>query len=149
MGTKPPLTSSDDLACATPHGLGASSRFGGVEDWEYTPSQLFAIGEHDFNDAPDSPAVLDRYHSDRNLIPNLHGLLAPAVVNHGGRIFSLRSPLRHLAVVIWYVELKDAMGIGPNPLCNGPLDRNVFPRVISCVAVVCEQRKGKDRNTNT
>src|SRR6266566_391615 len=55
--------------------FGIILRFGGFEEWEYTSGQPLAVGEHDFYDSPDRIAILDRYHSDRNLIPRLQGLV--------------------------------------------------------------------------
>jgi len=46
--------------------------------------------------------------------------------------------LHNLASVISYFELKHAMRKGPNPLRNGPLESNAFPRIICRVAMVRE-----------
>src|SRR5882672_2578643 len=130
------MTRSDQI------GLRGSSLFGNIIHsgvaLDSTSGQLLAIGEHDLSDAPERLAILGWYHSDRNLITRLHGLLGVAIVNHGGRIFSLRTPLHHLAVVICYVELKYDMGIGPKPFCNGPLESNALLHVICRSAMVCE-----------
>ena len=88
-------------------------------------------------------AILDGDHGHRNFIPGLEGRLAQAQVSNRGRIFSLCIPMHNLIASVCYVQLKYAMGIGPKPSCNRPLDSDSLVRVICRIAVVCGKRQGK------
>lgn len=56
--------------------------------------------------------------------------------------------MRHLAILIRYVELKDAMGNGPEPQGDGPFETNRLVQVVGHLALVGQQRQGKNRNWN-
>ncbi len=113
------------------------------------PVQLLAIREQDLNDASDGVAVLDLQYCHADLIPDFDGVLRPAGIDHGGRIFGLHHPMYRFAAIIRHVQLKHTMGIGPSPLCNGTLHCDSFLGVICRVAVVCEQREGNNRSAYT
>jgi hypothetical protein len=51
--------------------------------------------------------------------------------------------------LLLYVELKHAMGIGPVPVCNNSPDRDPLVRIVRRVAVVRDERSGKDQSSST
>jgi len=122
--------------------------FGGVSVGKYTAGQLLAVGQLDVNDASNGLAILDRDHPDGDRIAGLEGTLEPAHVGHGGGIFGLRHPMRHLAALIGGVEKNHTMRIGPYELRDGSLEVNLLGRIVSRIAVVRGQRKRKDRQTD-
>jgi hypothetical protein len=107
-----------------------------------------AIGEHDLYDTPDRPAILDWHQSDANLIPRLHGLFRPTIIDHVRRIAGLGKPMFDLAFVIRDVEPQDAMGIGPEPFDYRPFHANSFRRVERRGAMVCNQWNRKEQKAN-
>src|ERR1700680_677716 len=111
------------------------------------PGQLLAAGQQGVYDAPDRLAILDLQGGDGHLIARLEGRFAPADVEHRRRILRLHNPRHHLPAVICNVEVKDAMGIGPRPLRDGPLENNGLRIVVHRVAVVREQGQRKRRNS--
>ena len=120
----------------------------GRQGCNYTARQLLSAGQHNLRDAPDGLAILNRDHRHRDFISRLERRFGPTLVTHGGGIFRLCAPVHDLSVFILYVELEDAMGIGPEPLGNSPFEGNRLLRVVSRVAMMSRQRKRKDQNTD-
>jgi hypothetical protein len=56
--------------------------------------------------------------------------------------------MRDVATIIGYVELQQAMWIGPYPPRNGPFDSDFSIRVICRVPVVREERNGNSQQCN-
>lgn len=122
---------------ATGSGLGAESAV-----------QFLAIGQHDLYDPADVPASLHRLQSDRNLLSDLHGLLCPTSVDHARRSARLYDPMHHLALIIFDIELDQAVRIGPEPVRHSSLDRSGFFRLERRGAVVCEQWSCNNQDAN-
>jgi hypothetical protein len=53
-----------------------------------------------------------------------------------------------VAAVIGYIELKQAVGIGPYPTSNGSLESNFSVCVVSRVSVVREKRNGNGQKAH-
>ena len=60
---------------------------------QMTRDQLLPTGEHDLQDTPEWPAVLDWLQSDGNFISRLEGLLAKACGGYASRGLSLQNPM--------------------------------------------------------
>jgi hypothetical protein len=56
--------------------------------------------------------------------------------------------MRNVAALIGYVHLNHAMRVGPYKPRNGPLESDLFIRVVGRVAVVREQRSGNDQQAS-
>src|SRR5207245_4182850 len=107
---------------------------------DYTTRELLPIGQQDLYDAANRLAILDGDHGHGDFVAGLEGLLGPAAVAHGGRIFSFRAPMHYLAAVIGCVELQHAMGIGPQPLHHGSLHGHCVVGVAWSVTVMRTRR---------
>src|SRR5579859_1360286 len=120
----------------------------GRQGWDYTARQLLAVWQDDLRDAPDGLAVFHRDHRHRDFIAGLKGRFGPALMTHGRGILGLRAPVHDLSALIFYVHLKDTMGIGPEPLGNSPFEGNRLLGVVCRVAMMSRQRKRKDQNAD-
>jgi hypothetical protein len=109
---------------------------------------FLAIGEHDLNDTPDRPAILDWHYSDANLIPRLHGLFRPTIVDHVRRIAGLGKPMFDVTLVVCDVEPQNAMRIGPEPFDHCSLHGNFFRRVERCAAMMCNEWNTEEQKAN-
>ena len=86
--------------------------------------QRLPIGQHHGNDAPKRQAILDGEHSDGHFVANFERAFTPAGVRHGHRILRLSNPMDHLPVIVFYIELQQAMRIGPEPFRDRPFQSN-------------------------
>src|SRR4029077_8259020 len=88
-----------------------------------------------------------RVSGDGYFVPGLQQILAKARAGQHVRIAQLGAPMHDVALLVRHVEQNAAMGVGPNPFCDCPLQR--YPLVLlirHASSVVCEQRGAQYQN---